>query len=143
LAQLYPQAQGSLFIASYDSGATAEIFDLASIREFIQIWCQLSPYPKPIRVLVFPWYSKKTKIKRHKNVNFTRCFKRNLLSHLKGKMQIESVREERAEGNICTYRRGNTCFENVTHFRYLGTTITNQNLIQEEIKRILNSGNAC
>jgi hypothetical protein len=26
---------------------------------------------------------------------------------------------------------------------YLGTTITNQNLIQEEIKRRLNSGNAC
>jgi hypothetical protein len=25
----------------------------------------------------------------------------------------------------------------------LGTTITNQNLIQEEIKRRLNSGNAC
>jgi hypothetical protein len=30
----------------------------------------------------------------------------------------------------------NRCFENVEHFRYLGTTITNQNLIQEEIKRI-------
>jgi ribosomal protein S2 len=35
---------------------------------------------------------------------------------------------------------GNRCFENVTQFRYLGTTITNQNLIQEEIKRRLNSG---
>jgi hypothetical protein len=33
--------------------------------------------------------------------------------------------------------------ENVVQFRYLGTTITNQNLIQEEIKRRLNSGNAC
>jgi hypothetical protein len=30
---------------------------------------------------------------------------------------------------------GNTCFENVAQFLYLGTTITNQNLIQEEIKR--------
>jgi ribosomal protein S2 len=37
----------------------------------------------------------------------------------------------------------NRCFENVPKFRYLGTTITNQNLIKEEIKRRLNSGNAC
>jgi hypothetical protein len=28
-------------------------------------------------------------------------------------------------------------------FRYLGTTITNQNFVQEEIKRRLNSCNAC
>jgi hypothetical protein len=34
-------------------------------------------------------------------------------------------------------------FENVEQFKYLGTTITNRNLIQEEIKRRLNSGNAC
>jgi hypothetical protein len=35
------------------------------------------------------------------------------------------------------------CFGNVTQFRYLGTTVTNQYLIQEEIKRGLNSGHAC
>jgi hypothetical protein len=31
----------------------------------------------------------------------------------------------------------------VSQFKHLGTTVTNQNLIQEELKRRLNSGNAC
>jgi hypothetical protein len=37
----------------------------------------------------------------------------------------------------------NRRFENVARFRYWGTTVTNQNLIQDEIKGRLNSGNAC
>jgi hypothetical protein len=37
----------------------------------------------------------------------------------------------------------NRSFENIPQFRYLGTTVTRQNLIPEEIKRRFNSGNAC
>jgi hypothetical protein len=42
-------------------------------------------------------------------------------------------RHQNAEQNL-DLKIGNGWFENVAQFRYLGTTITNQNLIQEEIR---------
>jgi hypothetical protein len=51
-------------------------------------------------------------------------------------------RDENAGQNL-DIKIGNRSFENVSQFKYLGTTVTNQNLIQEEIKMCSNSGNAC
>jgi hypothetical protein len=44
------------------------------------------------------------------------------------------------EGQNHDIKIANRSFENVAHLRYFGTTITNQNLIQENIKWKLNLG---
>jgi hypothetical protein len=51
-------------------------------------------------------------------------------------------RHQNAEQNH-NIKIANGFFENVPPFKYLETTVTNQNVLPEEIKRKLNSGNAC
>ena len=42
-----------------------------------------------------------------------------------------------------TMKVDNSCIERVEEFKYLGTTLTNKNSIQKEIKSRLKLGNAC
>jgi len=46
-------------------------------------------------------------------------------------------------GRFHSLRIDNSTLEGVEEFKYLGTTLTNQNSIPEEIKSRLRSGNAC
>ena len=46
-------------------------------------------------------------------------------------------------GRSHNIKNDNRSFERVEEFKYLGTTLTNQNSIVEEIKSRLNSGNSC
>ena len=46
-------------------------------------------------------------------------------------------------GRTHNMKTDNSSFERMDEFKYLGTTLTNQNSIQEEIKSRLKSGNAC
>jgi hypothetical protein len=51
-------------------------------------------------------------------------------------------RDQNAGRNHDT-QTGKNSYERVEHLRYLGTTLRNQNSVQEEIKSSLKSGNAC
>jgi len=46
-------------------------------------------------------------------------------------------------GRNHSVRIDNSIFERLEEFKYLGTTLTNQNCIREEIKSRLRTGNAC
>ena len=56
-------------------------------------------------------------------------------------MQIMS--QDQKTGQSHNIKTDNSSFERVEEFKYLGTTITYKNSIQEEIKSRLTSGNAC
>jgi hypothetical protein len=76
----------------------------------------------------------------------SQCFSIRLHEHYLNRVEKTKymlVSRDQNAGQTREVNIGNRSFENVSQFKYLGMTITNQNLIQDEIKRRLNSGNAC
>jgi hypothetical protein len=51
--------------------------------------------------------------------------------------------QDQNAGQSHNIKSDNSSFESVEEFTYLGTSLTNHNYFQEEIKRRLKSGNAC
>ena len=59
------------------------------------------------------------------------------------KTKYMTVSRDQNAGRIHSVRIDNSTFDWVEEFKYLETTLTNQNSIVEEIKSRLKSGNAC
>ena len=60
-----------------------------------------------------------------------------------GKTKYMIMSRDQNAGQTHSMKTDNSSFEKVDDFKYLGTTLTNQNSIQEEMKSGLKSGNAC
>ena len=59
------------------------------------------------------------------------------------KTKYMTVFRDQNAGRIHSMKKDNSSIERVEEFKYLGTTLTNQNSIQEEIKSRLKLGDAC
>jgi len=59
------------------------------------------------------------------------------------KTKYMTVCRDQNAGRIHSMMIDNSSIERVEEFKFLGTTLTNQNSIQEEIKSRLNLGNGC
>jgi hypothetical protein len=59
------------------------------------------------------------------------------------KLKYMVVSQDQNAGHYHNIKIDNSYFERVAQFKYLGTTLTHQNSIQEEIKSRFKSGNAC
>ena len=70
------------------------------------------------------------------------CKETGLEANVEKIKHMVMARDQNAERSH-RMKTDNSSFERVEDFIYLGTTLTNQNSIQEEIKCRLRSGNAC
>ena len=59
------------------------------------------------------------------------------------KLSIRLCLEIRTQDEVNSMKTDTSSIERVEQFKYLGTTLTKQNSIQEEIKSRLKSANAC
>jgi ribosomal protein S1 len=59
------------------------------------------------------------------------------------KSKYTVMSRDQKQGRSQNIMNDNNALQKEKVFKYLGTTITNNNFIQEEIKNILKSGNAC
>jgi hypothetical protein len=59
------------------------------------------------------------------------------------KTQYMVISRDQNSGRIHSIKSDNSSFARAEQFRYLGTTLTNQKSIREEIKSRLKSGNVC
>ena len=71
------------------------------------------------------------------------CYKEIRLEVYSEETKYMAMSRDQNAGRNNNIENDNKTFERVERFRYLGTTATNQNPIQEEIKSWLKSGNAC
>ena len=60
-----------------------------------------------------------------------------------GKTKYMVMFRDQNAGRSHNIKTDNSSFEMVEEFKYLGTTLTYKNSVQEEIKSKLKSGNAC
>jgi len=75
--------------------------------------------------------------------SFLVCSKEIGLEVNAGKTKYRVMSGDQNAGRSRNIKTDNSSLEKVEEFKYLGTTLTNQNSIQVEIKSRLNTGNAC
>jgi hypothetical protein len=78
-----------------------------------------------------------------KHGSFSRCSKEIGLEVNADKTKNMVMSQDQNAGQSHNVKMDNGCFERVEEFKYLGTTLMDQNSVQEVIKSRVQSGNAC